>query len=84
MGTEAADIVSGPVQLGLDELTERAALRSMAIRKAHEPPYGWELYSPFRVVVTGSLDNVADWLTAAEARDDQPPVLNLAGERADG
>ncbi|MFD4442816.1 hypothetical protein ACFWPK_23875 [Nocardia sp. NPDC058519] len=68
----------------LDELTERAALRSMAIRKAHEPPYGWELYSPFRVVVTGSLDNVADWLTAAEARDDQPPVLNPAGERADG
>ncbi|APE33866.1 hypothetical protein BOX37_07660 [Nocardia mangyaensis] len=84
MGTEAAGIVSGPVQLRLDELTERAALRSMAIRKAHEPPYGWELYSPFRVVVTGSLDNVAAWLTAAEARDDQPPVLSVAGERADG
>ncbi|MFI5501705.1 hypothetical protein ACIA5E_21805 [Nocardia asteroides] len=68
----------------LDELTDRAALRSMAIRRAPEPPYGWELYSPFRVVCHGSLDNVAAWLTAAEARSDQPPVLNLAGERADG
>ncbi|MEU4708032.1 hypothetical protein AB0G00_16500 [Nocardia salmonicida] len=76
--------MSGAIQPRLDELAERAALRSMAIRRAHEPPYGWELYSPFRVVVTGSLDNVADWLTAAEARDDQRPKLNLAGERADG
>lgn len=56
----------------------------MAIRRAPEPPYGCELYSPFRVVVVGSLDNVADWLTAAEARDDQPAPLNLAGVRADG
>ena len=76
--------MTGAIQPGLDELFKRAALRSMAIRKAHEPPYGWELYSPFRVVVTGSLDNVADWLTAAEARDDQPHSIHLAGERADG
>ncbi|MFC9473964.1 hypothetical protein ACFTS5_17445 [Nocardia sp. NPDC056952] len=76
--------MSGAIQPDLCELTKRAALRSMAIRKAHEPPYGWELYSPFRVVVTGSLDNVADWLTAAEARDDEPHSIRLAGVRADG
>lgn len=56
----------------------------MAIRRAHEPPYGWELYSPFRVVVVGSLDNVADWLTAAEARDGQGHTLDRTGIRADG
>jgi hypothetical protein len=76
--------MSGAIQPRLDELTKRAARRSMAIGRAHEPPYGWELYSPFRVVVTGSLDNVADWLTAAEARDDQPHSIRLAGARADG
>ncbi|MFD8098035.1 hypothetical protein ACFV24_00720 [Nocardia fluminea] len=84
MGTEAADIVSGPVQPRLDELTERATLRSMAIRRAHEPPYGWELYSPFRVVCHGSLDNVAAWLTAAEQRDGCPPAVSEIGVRADG
>lgn len=76
--------MSAVIQPRLDALTERAARRSMAIRRAPEPPYGCELYSPFRVVVVGSLDNVADWLTAAEARDDQPAPLNLAGVRADG
>lgn len=76
--------MSGPEQPRLDELTERAALRSMAIRRAHEPPYGWELYSPFRVVVVGSLDNVADWLTAAEARDGQGHTMARTGVRADG
>ena len=49
------------------ELTERAKRRSMAIRWSDEPPCGWELYNPFRVVCFGTLDNVADWLTAAEA-----------------
>lgn len=68
----------------LDVLRERAALRSMAIRKAPEPPYGWEMYSPFRVVVTGSLDNIADWLEAAEQSDRRPQPLNTAGSRADG
>ncbi|MFC6013378.1 hypothetical protein [Nocardia lasii] len=69
----------------LDELTERAARRSMAIRGASEPPYGWELYSPFRVVCHGSLDNVEAWLTAAEQRDGRPPiVVENVGVRADG
>ncbi|MFB7874124.1 hypothetical protein ACFC06_02655 [Nocardia sp. NPDC056064] len=72
------------VQPRLHALTKRAARRSMAIRRAPEPPYGWQLYSPFRVVVSGTLDNVADWLTAAEARDEQPAPPNLADLRADG
>ncbi|PKV76563.1 hypothetical protein ATK86_7496 [Nocardia fluminea] len=76
--------MSGPVPPRMDELTARAALRSMAIRRAHEPPYGWELYSPFRVVVTGSLDNVAAWLTAAEQRDGQTLPIRVIGMRADG
>ena len=49
------------------ELTERAKRRSMAIRWSDEPPTGWELYNPFRVVCFGTLGNVADWLTAAES-----------------
>ncbi|MFD4442957.1 hypothetical protein ACFWPK_24600 [Nocardia sp. NPDC058519] len=76
--------MSDAIKPQLDALTERAALRSMAIRRALEPPYGWELYSPFRVVCHGSLDNVAAWLTAAEQRDGQPPVTGLAGTMADG
>ncbi|MGY0501034.1 hypothetical protein ACWZHB_21330 [Nocardia sp. FBN12] len=76
--------MSKAIQETLDALRERAALRSMAIRKAPEPPYGWELYNPYRVVVTGSLENVADWLTAAEQRDVAPRPLNTAGARADG
>lgn len=48
------------------DLAARAASRSMAIRWADEPPTGWELYNPFRVVCHGTLDNIADWLTAAE------------------
>ncbi|MGW5924549.1 hypothetical protein ACWFPY_36630 [Nocardia fluminea] len=48
------------------DLTERAKRRSMAIRWSDEPPDGWELYNPLRVVCFGTLDNVADWLTAAE------------------
>lgn len=67
----------------LADLTEPAARRSMAIRKAPEPPYGWELSSPYRVVVTGSLDNVSAWLTAAEARDHQPLLPAAIGARAD-
>lgn len=49
------------------DLIERAQRRSLAIRWSDEPPTGWELYTPFRVVCHGTLDNVADWLTAAEA-----------------
>ncbi|WP_194825694.1 hypothetical protein [Nocardia sp. XZ_19_231] len=76
--------MSKAIQNRLDGLTKRAALRSMAIRRAHEPPYGWELYSPFRVVCHGSLDNVADWLTAAEQRDAQGNTQDRTGVRADG
>ncbi|MFE3443510.1 hypothetical protein ACFXNW_10800 [Nocardia sp. NPDC059180] len=50
----------------IDALTERAAKRSMSIRPA---PEGWQLANPWRVVCTGSLDNVDAWLTAAEGRD---------------
>ena len=53
----------------LDALITRAARRSLGIRTANEPPYGWELYSPLRVVCHGSLDNIDIWLTAAESRD---------------
>ncbi|MFD3742970.1 hypothetical protein [Nocardia sp. NPDC058633] len=76
--------MSKAIQNRLDELTKRAALRSMAIRRAPEPPYGWELYSPFRVVCHGSLDNVAAWLTAAEQRDGQALPSDRTGVRADG
>ncbi|MEV0548818.1 hypothetical protein OG308_16630 [Nocardia salmonicida] len=71
-------------KLQLNALKDRAALRSMTIRRAPEPPYGWELSSPYRVVVTGSLDNVSAWLTAAEARDHEPLPRSAIGERADG
>lgn len=37
---------------------ELAARRSMSIRWASEPPIGWRLYSPFRVVCRGSLDDI--------------------------
>ncbi|MFD6221258.1 hypothetical protein [Nocardia asteroides] len=76
--------MSDAIKPWLDELTERAALRSMAIRRAPEPPYGWELYSPFRVVCHGSLDNVAAWLTAAEQRDGCRPTVAETIGRADG
>ncbi|MFD4456830.1 hypothetical protein [Nocardia sp. NPDC058480] len=76
--------MSEAIKPQLDALTERAACRSMAIRRAPEPPYGWELYSPFRVVCHGSLDNVAAWLTAAEQRDGCPMTVGETSGRADG
>ncbi|MGS2806477.1 hypothetical protein [Nocardia sp. MW-W600-9] len=76
--------MSDAIKSQLDALTERAANRSMAIRRAPEPPYGWELYSPFRVVCHGSLDNVAAWLTAAEQRDWCPMTVGETSGRADG
>ncbi|MGW5314521.1 hypothetical protein [Nocardia thailandica] len=76
--------MSDATQQRLTELTKRAALRSMTVRKAPEVGV-WELANPFRVVVTGSLDNVAAWLTAAEERDGCPPtVVENIGVRADG
>ncbi|MFE9788063.1 hypothetical protein ACFYO7_22055 [Nocardia salmonicida] len=76
--------MSDAIKPQIDALIERAALRSMSIRRAPEPPYGWELSSPFRVVCHGSLDNLAAWLTAAEQSDRKTQTLNTAGSRADG
>ncbi len=82
--THQGDDMSDAIQQRLDGLTERAAQRSMAIRRAPEPPFGWELYSPFRVVCHGSLDNVDAWLTAAEQRDGYGlPIARQTGVRAD-
>ncbi|MFI1240486.1 hypothetical protein [Nocardia salmonicida] len=67
---------------GIEALRERAALRSMSVRKAEERG-AWELYSPYRVVCVGSLDNVADWLTAAEERDGRAVAVPALGSRAD-
>ena len=75
--------MSEAIKPQLDALTERAAQRSMAIRRASAPPYGWELYSPFRVVCHGSLDNVTAWLTAAEQRDGRPLTVGETSGRAD-
>ncbi|MFD4443880.1 hypothetical protein ACFWPK_29320 [Nocardia sp. NPDC058519] len=61
--------MSKAVRKQLEALNERAAKRSMGIRRSDEPPYGWQLANPFRVVCIGSLDNIADWLTAAEGTD---------------
>ncbi|GGK44792.1 hypothetical protein [Nocardia camponoti] len=72
--------MSESIKERLAALSARAARRSLAIRRAPEPPWGWELYSPFRVVCHGSLDNVADWLTAAEGRD--PAILWPNGDRS--
>ncbi|MEV0543794.1 hypothetical protein [Nocardia salmonicida] len=58
--------MSSAIRARLDELTERAARRSMTVRKAEERG-AWELATPWRVVCLGTLDNVADWLTAAES-----------------
>lgn len=55
------------IKARLDELTKRAARRSLSIRRAPEPPWGWELSNPWRVIVHGSLDNIDAWLTAAES-----------------
>ncbi|MFD4462240.1 hypothetical protein [Nocardia sp. NPDC058480] len=51
----------------LTQLRERAARRSLSIRYAPEPPWEWELSNPWRVVVSGSLDDIEAWLTAAES-----------------
>ncbi|MGW6730175.1 hypothetical protein ACWF9G_30115 [Nocardia sp. NPDC055029] len=61
--------MSDSIKAVLARLTDRAARRSMGVRRAEEPPYGWQLYNPFRVVCHGSLDNLDAWLTAAEGND---------------
>lgn len=53
------------IKARLGELTERAARRTMTIRKAEELG-AWELSNPWRVVCHGTLDNIDAWLTAAE------------------
>lgn len=74
--------MSAVIRARLDALTQRAALRSLSIRRAPEPPYGWELASPYRVVCRGSLDNLDAWLTAAEQRDAACP-MRVPGMSAD-
>ncbi|MFC6009578.1 hypothetical protein [Nocardia lasii] len=47
----------------LEPLVDRAALRSLTIKPC---PEGWQLANPWRVVCTGTLDNIDAWPTAAE------------------
>lgn len=61
--------MSDAIQTVLAELRARAARRCMGIRQAEEAPAGWQLHTPFRVVCHGSLDQLGDWLTAAENND---------------
>ncbi|MFD4444576.1 hypothetical protein ACFWPK_32835 [Nocardia sp. NPDC058519] len=75
--------MSDPVNARVDALNVRAAQRSMSVRKVGEPPYGWQLANPFRVVCHGSLDNVEAWITAAEQRDVQAAAPEPLGSRAD-
>ncbi|MBF6070146.1 hypothetical protein [Nocardia farcinica] len=58
--------MSNTTKVRLAALNARAARRSMAVRKAPEVGM-WELSTPFRVVVHGSLDNITAWLDAAES-----------------
>ncbi|WP_280305664.1 hypothetical protein [Nocardia neocaledoniensis] len=50
-------------------LEERAAARSLGLRRAPEPPWGWELDNAHSVVARGSLDDIDRWLTNAENGD---------------
>lgn len=67
----------------LEQLRERAALRSMTI---HSAPEGWQLASPWRVVVLGDLSAIEAWLTAAESQTagNTLPGVAVLGVRADG
>ncbi|WP_063054721.1 hypothetical protein [Nocardia salmonicida] len=56
-----------PIKHRVAKLTERAARRNLGLRLAKEPPYGWELDNAFRVVCTGTIDQIEAWLTAAES-----------------
>ncbi len=64
----------------LADLTERAARRSMTITSATE---GWQLASPWRVVVLGDLDAIGAWLSATETYDRRPRQYFPAGCQAD-
>lgn len=75
--------MSDPVKVRVDALNVRAAQRSMSVRRVAEPPYGWQLANPFRVVCHGSLDNIEAWLTAAEQRDVHAVTPEQFGSRAD-
>ncbi|MFD4443682.1 hypothetical protein ACFWPK_28305 [Nocardia sp. NPDC058519] len=75
--------MSDRVKDRVDALNKRAALRSMTVRRVHEPPYGWMLANPFRVVCSGSLENIEAWLTAAELQDKKPVILNPVATQAD-
>lgn len=67
-------MVNDVIRQRLTALTARAALRSMTVRPA---PEGYALASAWRVVCCGSLDQLSDWLAAAEAREIvAPPVVD--------
>lgn len=65
---EAGCRMSEVIRPMLEALSARAAARCLSIRRAARPPYGWELCNGDRVVFSGSLDRVAEWLDAAENR----------------
>lgn len=69
-----------PVRPTVESLNERATLRSMRVRSSHG---GFQLESPWRVVVTGTLDNLDAYLTAAEERDVQSAAPSAVGFSAD-
>ncbi|MFF2084582.1 hypothetical protein ACFVVM_12440 [Nocardia sp. NPDC058176] len=64
----------------LDKLSARAAKRSMTIRPSVE---GFALETAWRVVVTGSLKQIDNWLTAAEASDLKAVAPPAVGNSAD-
>ncbi|MET9216232.1 MULTISPECIES: hypothetical protein [unclassified Nocardia] len=70
----------GELQKQVDALRERAARRSMSITPA---PEGWQLASPWRVVVLGDLDAIGAWLSAAESYDHRPRQFFPTGCKAD-
>ena len=61
-------------------LTTRAAKRSLTV---HPVPEGFQLANPWRVVVTGHLDNLEAYLTAAEQNDGRGRPAGAAGTQAD-
>lgn len=67
----------------LAKLTARAARRNLGLRPAQEPPYGWELDNAFRVVCSGTLDQIESWLTAAESGTTYPADARHRGTKTE-
>lgn len=58
--------MNGETKTRVSKLKERAAARSLGLRPAPEPPYGWELDNAFNVVAHGTLDDIERWLTRTD------------------